>query len=181
MSEIIRTPDDFVRVLCNRVAEHFRNPPRLRVSRSSEESGARMLCEAGYKAKHLLAILNWVRTNAEWEGWRERITSVASLAQALLTPKDFSNCLESQYEAWVAANPPRCKHGTLLSMICLRCLANPECKICKGTGSIVGEIFIERLRGKYRQQFLCECCGKGSVEEQMAEAERRENGGKTEG
>jgi hypothetical protein len=175
MSEMIRTPDDFVRVLCNRVAEHFHNPPRLKVARDNEELHARLLLNAEYKVKHLLAILKWVRTNAEWDGWRERITSVASLAQALLTPKDFSNCLESQYDMWIAVNPPRCPHGLPLTMLCKRCLADPKCKICKGSGSIVGEIFIERLKRGYRQQFLCECCGKGSIEEQISNAEKREN------
>lgn len=175
LKERIASESDYIRVVCNRIATVFKNPPRLKVFRSEEEAAARKLYRAGYKASFLLAIMEWVSTNAEWDGWRERITSVSALAQALLTPKDISNCLETQYEAWKVANPPVCPHGILLTLLCLRCSADPKCKKCGGTGSTVAKIWIERLHGMYLKQFFCECCGKGSVEEQIAQAEKQEN------
>jgi|SRR5271157_6315654 len=167
---------DFIRVICDRVALRFKNPPRLRVIRDEEERAAKRLYDAGYKAARLLSIMEWGHSESDFEGWRKVLTSVSGLAKHLLEPKNATDCLESRYDVWLMSNPPMCPHGRLLELknVCPGCQADPDCKLCfQGVTS-------RWVSDDKELQFVCDCASKKiglpPLEEQVRLArEKRES------
>lgn len=154
MIEIKKSKDPkFVDKLCEGVAAFFGYTPRLVNPRMQalERIAAAKLKDNGYRLSRLEVILTWA---SKHDFWRTRINSVQAICACLLEPKDPTNCLESQFDEWLAAHPPRCSHGYLLSGPCPRCLADPACKNCRGEGQAV-----EYVTEIYTAQFVCDCAG----------------------
>lgn len=161
--ERIDTPEAYARVLCNRVAERFKNPPRLRVIRDQEERAALRLCKARYKLSRLLAIMAWAHETSEWDGWRQVLTSVSALAKYLLEPKSVTDCLESRYDVWLQAHPTYCKHGCCkgnCGETCCVCAAKPDCPRCDdGNGHRCGQMSVRVPDTLTDIMVPCECTG----------------------
>jgi hypothetical protein len=156
MTELkISTDPRYIEKLCDGVASYFGNPPRLLnpKGRAAERLAAAGLKDNGYRLARLFAILEWCQQDDYWN-W---VTSVAALGKALLEPKDFANSMESKFDAWQNANPPRCAHFVRLDGKegpCFLCARDPECKQC-----LNGKV-METVPGVGSMIFMCNCVAK---------------------
>jgi len=174
--EKIDSEEAYVRVLCNRVAERFKNPPRLRVARAQEERAASRLYKTGYKVSRLKDIMTWAHETSDWDGWQKVLTSVTALAHYLLEPKNVADCLESRFDVWLLTHPPMCPHGRLLEnkATCPGCQADPKCK-----NHCEGGVITVSISDTKDMALVCDCAaakiGLPSLKEQIrAEREKRE-------